>query len=453
LRKLEERFPEELAVVGVHSAKFPAENHTFNVRQAVMRHDIRHPVVNDRDFLLWRAYATRAWPTLVIINPAGRVVGAHAGEFDADALGDLVEEIIRDFDSRGEIRRKPIQHPLEKWKQAETLLSFPGKVLADPEGGRLFVADTDHHRVALFGLEDGRLRASYGTGDPGFVDGAAGRACFHGPLGLALRGGSLYVADGDNHAVRKIALASGIVTTVAGTGEQATPWPSPGPAREARLNSPWDVLAIGNLLYVALAGSHQIWTVDLLSGELALFAGDGHEALLDGPRLSARLAQPSGLTTDGETLWFADSETSSVRAVPLPPLQTAVSPGEERPGDELLQTCIGQGLFEFGDRNGKREEARLQHALAVAAADGLVYVADSYNHKIKALDPQSGIIRTLAGSGEPGIYDGPAEEASFWEPGGLSAAGDSLYVADTNNHAVRVVDRHTGEVRTLDLKE
>jgi DNA-binding beta-propeller fold protein YncE len=440
LRKLEERFPNELVVIGVHSAKFPAEGHTYNIRQAVMRHDVRHPVVNDREFLLWRAYTAKAWPTIVIIDPEGKVVGAHSGEFDGVALGDLLCEMMAGYDREGKIDRTPLEVALEKHRQADTVLSFPGKVLADPEGGRLFVADTEHHRVAVYGLQDGRLRAAYGGGEPEWKDGPAPQARFRAPQGMALRGDALYVADTENHAVRKIALDSGVVTTVAGNGKQAQPWPAAGPGRITRLNSPWDVLVIGDTLFIAMAGSHQIWTLALHSGQLELFAGDGREALQDGPRLSARLAQPSSLTTDGELLWFADSETSSIRAVPLT-------------GNGQVSTCIGQGLFEFGDVDGALDQARLQHVLEVAAAGDVIYLADAYNNKIKVLDPNTGTVRGFAGSGEPGLHDGPAGEACFWEPGGLSVAGNFLYVADTNNHAIRRVDRRTGEVDTVHLRE
>jgi hypothetical protein len=233
------------------------------------------------------------------------------------------------------------------------------------------------------------------------------------------------------------------VATAAGTGQQAQPLPAAGTARFNPLNSPWDVLTIGDTLYIAMAGSHQLWYIDLPTGRLELFAGDGKETLGDGPSLTAHLAQPSGLATDGERLWFADSETSSLRWVPLP--------GSNSEGE--IQTAIGDGLFEFGDRDGSRTLARLQHPLAVACADNLVYVADSYNNRIKVYDPATGIIQTHSGSGEPGLQDGAPDEACFWEPGGLHAAGDFLYVADTNNHAIRTIHRPTGEVRTLELED
>jgi thiol-disulfide isomerase/thioredoxin len=440
LRKLEERFGDDLAVIGVHSAKFPAEGETWNLRQAVMRHDLRHPVVNDRNFSLWRAYAVKAWPTVVLVGPDGYVVGQFSGEFEADRLAPGLAELIEQYRASGLMRPDSVPTVLERWKLPETLLSFPGKVLADPAADRLFVADTDHHRVLCFGLREGRLRAAYGSGEAGLTDGEAGRARFREPQGLALHQGALLVADTGNHALRRVALDSGVVSLLAGNGEQASPWPEEGPCREARLNSPWDVVTVGDHLFVALAGAHQIWRLHLRSGHFERFAGDGHEALYDAPRRESRLAQPSGLASDGERLWFVDSESSSLRFTALE-------------GEGEVRTAVGQGLFEFGDSEGGRETARFQHPLGVACAGGRVFIADSYNHRIKVYDPRAGEVSAFAGSGEPGCEDGPAEEACFWEPGGLCAAGECLYVADTNNHAVRQVDLTSGEVRTVRLRE
>ncbi len=440
LRQLEERFPEELVVIGVHCGKFHAEAETYNVRQAVMRHDVRHPVVNDPKYLLWRAYTVRAWPTIVLIDPEGRVLGSMSGEFDANAIGSLLEQIIADCDKKGLLNRSPLELTLERRKLIETTLRYPGKVLADPAGRRLFVTDTDHHRIVVFGLDNGRVRHVFGSGEPGLTDGTAARARFHSPQGMALRGDSLYVADTENHAIRRLSLDGRTVQTVAGTGEQSTPLPEAGPARATRLNSPWDLEWVGDTLYVAMAGSHQVWAYHPQGGVISHVAGDGREALKDGPRLNARLAQPSGLAWDGERLWIADSETSSLRTV-----------GLEEGGE--VRTWIGQGLFEFGDVDGDRATARLQHVLDVAAGNGRIYVADAYNNRLKVLDPRTGQIRTLSGSGEPGFEDGFAGEACFWEPGGISFAGDRLYVADTNNHVIRSVELPSGRVETLDLRD
>jgi sugar lactone lactonase YvrE len=177
---------------------------------------------------------------------------------------------------------------------------------------------------------------------------------------------------------------------------------------------------------------------DVAHGILWPYAGSGREARVDGSIEDAAFAQPSGLAVSGETMYVADAESNIIRAIVLPPVNQ-------------VKTLCGGDLFEFGDRDGVGDAVRLQHPLGVAMHDGRVVIADTYNHKIKLLDPSTGKVWTLAGSGTPGRRDGAGKKAQFYEPGGLSVWGDTIYVADTNNHAIRAVDAKTGIVTTLTL--
>ncbi|HEX6940830.1 MAG TPA: thioredoxin-like domain-containing protein [Longimicrobiales bacterium] len=432
LRKLESWFPAELVVVGVHSGKFIAERETSNIREAVLRHGIDHPVVNDRRFRIWRSYAVNAWPTLVLIDPEARVVGQQAGEIAAERLAEVVERVIARAESAGKLDRTPRAYPLEREREPERALRYPAKVRVDDASGRLFVADSGHHRILVVRLDagggSGVLEAVVGRGEAGFADGAFETAAFHDPHGLALDGGTLYVADTGNHAVRAIDLGRRRVETVAGTGEQAGPRARGGRGPEVALNSPWDLLVHGGAVYVAMAGPHQIWRLDAATGDIAPWAGTGAEALHDGSREEAALAQPSGLATDGRRLFFADAENSAIRWVDLGP--TAA-----------VRTIIGTGLFDFGDRDGVGDAVRLQHPLGVAWHDGRVYLADTYNGKIKVVDPEERTCRAL-----------PVGEGGLWEPGGLDVAAGRIYVADTNHHRVARVDLAGGRVEVLDIR-
>lgn len=437
MRRLERKWSRELVVVGVHSPKFIAERETEGVRRAIQRLNVGHPVVNDRDFRVWQAYAVRAWPTLMFIDPVGRVIGRHEGEFPLEPFDRLIAEMVEEFDAAGLLDRGPIELTADG-AAAETPLRFPGKLLADEAGRRLIVSDTGHHRIVVAGLE-GTVRRVIGSGVAGLGDGPAESASFDGPQGLALDGDALYVADTENHAIRAVDLGSGAVTTLAGTGAQLLGERVGGPARETPLSSPWDLAILDGVLYVAMAGTHQLWAMRLGSGEIAPHTGNGREALEDGPRELASMNQPSGLTADGARLYVADSEASAIRVV---------DPG---PGGEI-KTIIGEGLFEFGDRDGVgAATVRLQHPLGVVWADGTLYVADTYNHKLKRLDPRTAECRTLCGTGEAGHRDGRGNDARFSEPSAVSVASGQLYVADTNNHAIRVITLEGGDVVTLTL--
>jgi thiol-disulfide isomerase/thioredoxin len=447
LKRLEAKYANRLVVIGVHSAKFDNEKETENIRRIVVRYGVEHPVVNDADFRIWEAYAVRAWPTQVLIDTNGYVVGQASGEGHYDALDKAIGQLVEEARARGTLNEQPLKLALERAKVGDLPLAFPGKVLADAAGDRLFVSDTNHNRVVVARL-DGTLLYTIGSGARGSSDGDFEQASFHRPQGLALEGDSLYIADTENHLIRRADLRSRRVSTIAGTGEQSRDYMlRGGEALKTPLNSPWDLQLAGRTLYVAMAGPHQLWKLDLDRQELSLFAGTGREGRGDGHRLgdiadesAAIFAQPSGLAYGGGTLYVADAESNVIRAVTI-----ASSAGAEE-----VRTLAGGDLFDFGDRDGAGDAARFQHPLGLALDGARLFVADTYNHKIKTLDPRTGGVKTFAGTGRAGQEDG--ERASFYEPGGLSIARGKLYVADTNNHAVRVVDLATMRTTTLAIR-
>ncbi len=441
LRKLEEIFPEELVVLGVHSGKFHAERVTANIRQAVLRLGIEHPVVNDRHFRVWRAYNVSAWPTLVFLDPTGHYIDSHPGEITAEAIQPLLAEFAQRYKAMGWLAPRPIPFRPERAAEPVRPLAFPGKVLA--VGSRLFVADTGHHRILVFHLsEDGRkanLTHIVGSGQPGLSDGSFSSASFRNPQGISLAGETLYVADTENHVVRSIDLLQQAVHTIAGTGEQSHLFGFNAGGRGIPLNSPWDVLALDDRVYIAMAGAHQVWVLDPATGEARPLAGNGREDIVDGPPQQASLAQPSGLATDGRHIFVADSESSGIRNIDL------------QDGNRV-RTIVGTGLFDFGHRDGTGDEVRLQHPYGLAWHQGQLYIADTYNNCIRAVDPAARRSATVFGNGDPGLRDGPGEEASFYEPAGITVGQGLLYIADTNNHAIRVADQRAGTVVTLEME-
>ena len=435
LKKLEAKYPRELVIIGVHSAKFENERDAENIRQAILRYEIEHPVVNDSNFAIWQAYGATAWPTLVLIDPEGYVVGTDTGEGHYEILDKLIGQLISEYRSKGLMNEIPIPLSLEKYKLGPSSLSFPGKVLADAASNRLFIADSNYNRIIIAGLE-GNVLDIAGSGKIGKNDGAFHESGFNHPQGIALHGEHLYVADTDNHLIRKLDLKAKTVKTIAGTGKQAEFMASGGMGTSSPLNSPWDPVFLEGQLYIAMAGAHQIWVMDSETTVFQPFAGSGREGRIDGPLDKGALAQPSGITVSGRRIYFADSEVSSIRYVDLEKKE--------------VKTVVGQDLFVFGDVDGQGDEVRLQHPLGVFNHNGLIYIADTYNHKIKVLNLLDRTCRTFSGNGKPGHIDGKAPQ--FYEPGGLSIANNKLYVADTNNHAIRVVDMKTKEVSTLQVK-
>jgi thiol-disulfide isomerase/thioredoxin len=456
LARLERKLAGEPVVfIGVHSPKYINERDEAMVREAVRRHGVTHPVVVDSGHDIWRQYAIHSWPTLVIVDPLNRIVGQASGEPDEEPLESVVTRVLEAARGKG-VMLASAPLPLSPERAAAGSLAYPGKVLA--RGNRLFVADTGHHQVALFDLDgEGTARElrRFGEGAPGLVDGAGTAARFTHPNGLALDEAAriLYVADTGNHALRRIALSSGEVSTVAGTGAKGHGFPAGQllPGAKAALRSPWDLAwdAARKTLYVAMAGTHQLCAFDPASSLIGVLAGSGAEARQDGAFDLCSFAQPSGLALAGDRLYVADSEISCVREADL--------------RSKTVRTIAGGDLFTFGDQDGVGDAVRLQHPIGIAGATGgRLLLADSFNHKIKEVDPGPGRVRTLYGNGEPLHAD--LAVANFWaalpatadkrrslffEPEGLSVTGSRLFVADTNNHRIVSIDLGSHAARVV----
>ncbi|WP_405888158.1 redoxin domain-containing protein [Streptomyces sp. NBC_01136] len=405
LRELEEKHRDTVVIIGVHSPKFVHEAEHQAVVDAVERYGVEHPVLDDPELATWKQYAVRAWPTLVVIDPEGYVVAQHAGEGHAHAIARLVEELEAEHAEKGTLRRG--DGPYVAPEPEPTVLRFPGKALALPNGN-LLVSDTTRHQLVELEEDGETVVRRIGSGVRGFVDGVAKAAGFSEPQGMALLDdGSVVVADTVNHALRRLDLATGEVTTLAGTGRQ---WwqgsPTSGPAREVDLSSPWDVALFGGKVWIAMAGVHQLWVYDPESGTVGVAAGTTNEGLVDGPGAEAWFAQPSGLAATADRLWLADSETSALRWVDL---------------DGAVHTAVGTGLFDFGHRDGAAGQALFQHPLGVTALpDGSVAVSDTYNHALRRYDPVTGEVTTLA--------------TDLREPSDAVLVGDDIVVVESARH-------------------
>ncbi len=428
LKRLEEKYRHHLVVIGVHTPKFDNEKNLETLRRVLVRYNRVHPVIHDTEFELMKRYGARAWPTLFVLDPEGGVVGKVTGEGHHRLLDRVVGELIEAY--AGELNDAPLALLSETDKLTGSELAFPGKIAVSDS--MVAISDTLHHRIVITD-HAGKLQRVVGGLEPGMIDGTAAAARFSSPQGLAFGKKRLYVADTGNHAIRAIDLVSGGVETVAGTGKMGRDETGGPLATRVDLRSPWDVALAGDTLYIAMAGDHQIWRLDLSSREIGVFAGSGHEGIRDGDRHQATFSQPSGLSLHGESLYVADAESSAVRRINI--------------AEDRVETLVGTGLHDFGDRDGDFERAQLQHPLAVATLpNGDVMVADTYNHKLKRLNLEPGSVQTLSGTGQPGMYSGTGE-VMLNEPGGLAVLDRQILIVDTNNHRILSYDMDRAETR------
>ncbi len=408
LKKLEHEFAEELIVIGSHSAKFENEKDSAQIVEAIARYQIEHPVINDHEFVLWQAFGVRAWPSFVLLDAEGKYRGSTSGEGNYEILRGAIKELIKEAKDKKTL--KPSRLPPPPTFNSSSLLNFPGKIDYSASTQSFWISDSNHHRILRLS-KDGRIDLAIGSGNQGRKDGSFAEAEFSQPQGVVADGEFIYVADTSNHLIRRIDLKAQMVSTIAGTGVQGFNRNPKGAALKTPLASPWD-LAIWSpegrkILAIAMAGTHQLWGIDLKTNELELLAGSGGEDIVDGKASAALLAQPSGLYADHDKLYFADSETSSIRVLQ----------------NSQVKTLIGEGLFEFGLVDGQAESARLQHALGVTGLKDRIFIADTYNSAIRVLDLKTQKVSTLIKSG-------------LNEPSDLIVVDNDLYIVDSNHHKI-----------------
>ncbi|KAL1388244.1 hypothetical protein pipiens_012687 [Culex pipiens pipiens] len=483
LKRLEHLYSVEdgLVVVGVHSAKFENEKDSANIAAAVQRYEISHPVVNDNVASMWRALRVQCWPTLMILGPRANPLFVIMGEGHFDDLKLYVSTAMKFYKDKGAILNHSLPMNLASSQVETSHLQFPGKIacsyregISDGNDNPLYaISDSGNHRILVVNSE-GTVLHRVGGKKSGFVDGDFRKARFNAPQGLAFQNDDvIFVADNENHAIRRIDLKAKQVTTVAGSGQQGCDRIGGKIGRDQIISSPWDVavyrtrnldmsfhsdeskVPLRDVIFIAMAGIHQIWAIfeeetiwwkfkKYPAGSCLAVAGNGREENRNNSYPNnAAFAQPSGLALnrDAKELYLADSESSSIRKMSLADGKVlAVAGGDRNPLD----------LFSFGDVDGKLYAAKLQHPLGVAynARDNCIYVADTYNHKIKKINASTNVATTCTFTDEAGSIK------QFSEPAGLclDPSGRYLYIADTNNHQIAVADLTDSTIRPLKVR-
>ncbi|MHB1765977.1 MAG: thioredoxin-like domain-containing protein, partial [Gammaproteobacteria bacterium] len=416
LSALAHHFGPDLTVISVDSPKFTASANPNDLRSFILDFHIQEPVLDDPSLTLWNGYGVEAWPTFILVNPKGDLVSAFVGETSYRRLDDAVTQILAHARHDGTLAPHPL--PLDPLAPARGLLFAPGKIAVS--GNWVAVSDSGDNRILLLS-RTGKLVRIIGARQSGFRDGTGREARFNDPQGLAFGPDVLYVADAGNNAIRAIHLQSFRVTTIAGTGHRAYDVNGNGPAQSVPLNSPWALQKVGQILWIAMAGEHQIWKLNLETGRIAAWAGTGAEGIGAGPRFTATFAQPSGLAYHAGLLYDADPESSSVRVIHL------------RRG--FVQNLLGHGLFSWGFKNGSLSEARLQHDQGLAYLHHSLYVADTFNNAIRKVNLRSGKVSTLATG-----LDLPSGLA-FLNP-------ETLLIANTGENRILALDLRTDHMDT-----
>ncbi len=371
IKKLRKRYGPELVIIGIHSAKFEREGDTAHLKNAIDRLGIDYPVIDDSSLSLFDNYAIKAWPTVVLIDRDGYLVETFSGEQRVETL----EKSLAALDIF------PLDEHISEIKRDDERLHFPQKVQC--EDSFLLIANTGADAVWLCDYEGKILKKFEGLSEP---------------MGMAVLGDLLYIANRGRDEIVAIDLKT-YERNVILDG----------------LRAPYDLELSDETLFVAMAASHQIVAYSLNDLSETARYGNGFEALRDGDALSSQLAQPSGVTLLYDQLWFVDAESSSLRLIV----------------EEHVHTAIGEGLFSFGDVD--EGAILLQHPQGVVAGQygdgcggGRIFVADTFNDKVKAYNPEDGSIITLF--------------SGLHAPAGIAKKGCRLYIADTDAHRIIMFD-------------
>jgi DNA-binding beta-propeller fold protein YncE len=364
----------------------------------------------DSESLVWQSYECRSWPTVVLVDSAGSIRFHGCGEVDADRLLGAVDALCEDAEAAG---ATPAPLPVELDDPPDGVLAFPTKLAIDPESAFLWIADTGHHRVIAVDTASATIVAEVGDGTAGAADGEFALARLRAPRGLAVRDGHVFVADTGNHCIRDIGVRQGIVTTIVGTGILLHDRDGGGFGRDQGLASPWDLGVRGDDLFIAIAGSHQIWHLDLLTACAAAFVGG--------------LSQPMGIAVCDEDLVVVEAESNEVCTVSTI--------------DRTRTSLVAASTFDFGRIDGALDTARLQHPRGIAVhASGEIFIADTCSDAIRRIDAGRSSVQTVRGGATP-----------LRRPEGIACSDRTLFVADTDNHRIVTIDLDSGAVDVLRL--
>ncbi len=403
LKFLEEKYPDQLVVLGVHSAKFNNEKGSAEIRRAIARYGITHPVANDSDFFIWNYFKVNAWPTQILLDPNGDKIETYSGEGHRQDLDLKIAELIKKHSKQINATKIVMKKDDDSMK-----FKFPSKIIFVPnfsaDGFKarpvLILSDSSHHQVVILGKK-GKEILRIGSGKEGFSIDSLRR-----PQGIVFVHNILYIADTGNHALRAYDFKSKKLSTIGGDGTRGELWASP-----------WALLGLNDHeLLIAMAGTHKLINFDLKSNKTSVVAGSGEESINDGPLAVNSLSQPSGFSKFGDKIYFLDSETSSLRVL----------------DKGVVTTLIGKGLFDFGLVDGDKNSARMQHALGLYATSTKIYIADTYNNALRAYDLKKGLLKTIT--------------AKLKEPNDVIVVEGDLLVVNTGNHEIVKVDEKTGAI-------
>lgn len=361
----------------------------------------------------------------------GGIVNVGTSLYVADRSNCTIRKIVVNSGEVTTIAGSPSSFRLEDGVGLMARFSTPQGMATD--GLNLYITESGNGTIRKLELATGLVTTMAGGMTTGSIDGVGSAALFYSPVGVAVNGAYLYVSDSGNFSVRKVTVNTGEVTTFAG---KSSPGTTDGVGVAARFNGPDDVTTDGTNLYIADTGNHLIRKVELASGVVSTVAGAANMyGSTDGVATAASFASPKAITTDGTNLFVSDSSNHTIRKI-------VIATGK-------VTTMAGYAGI-GGAIDGVGSSARFRSPYGLTTDGTSLFVSDFGNHTIRRVDIATGVVTTLAGvSGTSGSDDGTGTAARFYYPYGITTDGTHLYVADFGNARIRKIVISTGEVTTM----
>jgi DNA-binding beta-propeller fold protein YncE len=435
LSQLQKEFPHIRVIISLNP-KFGYPKDEKDILFELEKRQIPLPVYMDKGFKLWECMGIELWPTTMFFGPQGSLLETHEGRLNLPELRMSLPEVINRLGPYLDRHAEPFYGmPPGRWNK-RTVLEYPAGLAVNEGESMIFVSDQLGDRVLGLTI-DGNVMYCIGNGEKGFKDGTLEQAALNGPRGMAMDSENfiLYIADTDNHAVRKVDLINDEVTTIMGVGRPPRKMPKKIVGLNSAINSPTDLLLDGNDLYISMQGSNQIWKMDLRTEVAEPIAGTEVFGFSNGEALKSQLASPSGLANDvSGAVFFTDAQASSLRYVD---------------GDKV-RTSVGEGIFTYGYADGKKEDVKLRYPNGIVAYDNKIYLADTYNHCIRSIEPFKERSETVAGNPDIAGYRNGFNPL-FNQPMDVAMLRNILIIADAGNGAIRTLNLETGEARSIGL--
>lgn len=442
IKKLEERFGNKILFIGVHSSKFQNEKRLSAVKKAVIRYDITHPVIHDIDQKLYKAFDIKAFPTLVLITPKGKIYKKYQGQ---EAIKDIKSDIKKVISkNKFSINREYIKHDLIKFENISNVLSFPTKVIFVEKFSyknhknlpALFISNSATNNIIVSSLA-GKIITKIGSSERLLADGNFDNSAFNMPLGLVYHKDKLYVADSGNHAIRVVDFKKEKVTTLIGNAHTGSilEFKKPKAAKDINLYFPSDLDIHQKNLIISNLGSNQILSYDFSNKKIKILAGNGKNKSVDGKYPNNSLAKPSDIASYKDKIYFLDSASSSLRYI-------------DNKGK--VKTLIGNNNVINGFKDGTKDQAMMQNPLGLDVNSTGIYITDSFNHSVRKYSFANKRLNTIIGS-KVGNKVGKPKQTRFDEPSGIFVAKHDIYIADTNNNRIIQTNLHNLSSKVIDI--